>query len=86
MADRIKADADKAARERAASAAREIADARDQALREIYEQAADAFDQASPKKIPQAKTQRQRSARSGGAEPGTDAGGESRVAACQNCH
>ena len=41
LADRIKADADKAATERAERAARDINDARDQALRDIYAQAAD---------------------------------------------
>ncbi len=41
LAERIKVDADKAAQERAARAVRDIEESRNQALREIYEQAAD---------------------------------------------
>jgi F-type H+-transporting ATPase subunit b len=40
LADRIKVDADKAAKERVERAAREIEESKNQALREIYEQAA----------------------------------------------
>lgn len=41
LAERIKTEAEKAAHDRGQRAAKDIADARDQALREIYEQAAD---------------------------------------------
>lgn len=41
VAERIKVDADKAAQERVERATRDIAEARDQAMREIYAQAAD---------------------------------------------